>query len=633
MSDEDATPVQTEEELNTQEEDAAFTYLDWQKQHVEVLRLKCNTYQIQGTGPPKTLAAKLYKYFHPPATDEESLQYESSIAGENEDVNNVQDAGTEGIRESEIDREIAALKQQTEALDARVDGVDRDAIPQNDDMDRDIDFGDYVGDGDVRGENRRYESEGEISLPGTVSPSWSKRDDSDSSPAKVKPVFKSTRTVAGRNKRRNSRKDIPAKPTRTSADDRLAALMQEMENQRDSQKLRDLEVKALRSDLAAFKKKSHVQPVFHPSATSTRPKQTPPLNVAQSHSNGRKRKNTSTKERVTNKVARMHGSSSRGTKGNTNNNINSSNGFRSTPAIMAAAVQAAVPSPFSMSPPPIKKELMDTIKKEEYVNFNSLKPKNFSRKANDERNRKLEATYNDQGGIEFKSTKNETINNCAEWMEAWNLYFSARLYFDTTCFKDLFGYQTVITNLMVKYNFDAVYTYDIAFRHAVAAERSISPKDRIRQWPKLNDDLANYHLKDELKAPLVCFYCQEEGHLANKCDLKKAHQKSKKHQNQPPALMPSPLLMPFGAQPRFPTPPPSRPNQPPGSGRFRGGNNNPRGNGPPQRPCRQWDNSGFCRFGAGCFSANRHICTICGSTAHAAINCFTQTSGGFRPGP
>ena len=603
---------------DTQEIDAGNTVEDWRILGLEVLQLKCNTYGIQATGRTKTLAHKLFKHFHPPDSDEDEVSDVGSAATDTateEPKDNAplvehradNDDRADEQAESDIDREIAALKMQTAMFEAQFEGEGNG---------NDVPLDQHRN--EVDAENDGYVSP-DISLPGSpnsASREWmnekptshsSERSarESDDPPRRTKrpaqvnvsPSNSPAHRRKVRRKTRSSRtKGVPApvsKPVTNQVNQSsFERFMKELEDQRQSQKIRDLEVRALRSELSSLKKsKTTIQTTKHTIPNA------PIAAVDSTQRSKRKTKSPTKKSSPIKRKARTHASSSRGVS--TGNNVNYSNLFHSAPKSMMAAGASTT----SFPPPPIKKELMDLIKKEEYVNFNKLKPKNFSRKANDERNRKIEATYNEQGGIEFKSSRSETINNFAEWMEAWNLYLAARLHFDFNCFKVLFGYQTQITNLMVKYNFDAVYTYDIAFRHAMAAERTIPPRDRVRKWSKLNEDLANYHLKEEQKAPLVCFWCQEEGHLANRCDLKKSHQKAKKGQQhlQVPPLM---HLNPFNSTPRFPTPPPPPPSRPPGFRSGGRGNNPPRQPQQPQQPqqgqsippCRRWESAGACRW-------------------------------------
>ena len=156
--------------------------------------------------------------------------------------------------------------------------------------------------------------------------------------------------------------------------------------------------------------------------------------------------------------------------------------------------------------PTLPQQTLKKIKACEFVNFNSLLSSIlFSPENDDLDNLKYDTNFSNKKGLSLKASNPTKCKVCdlPSFMEAWNAFLKATLYYDTDMLDELLGYQKLICDLSARYKPSAWIAYDKEHRQACTINH------RLR-WDKRNSDAVQRHV--EGNSLLTCFACKRVGH-------------------------------------------------------------------------------------------------------------------------
>eukprot|EP00111_Clytia_hemisphaerica_P007722 TCONS_00022438-protein len=280
--------------------------------------------------------------------------------------------------------------------------------------------------------------------------------------------------------------------------------------------------------------------------------------------------------------------------------------------------------------PPVPANVINRIRRGEFVNFDSLLPQNVGRSTNTHISLNIDgdsislASNNDSSSTTKDNSKYKAkVTDFLTWSLAWTFFFQIMVQFNSHLTEQLLQYQLYITNMANQYIFSAWYNYDKAFR------QSLANNPHKVNWSSSDGYIFNLYVRDRnLKSK--CFTCGSSNHLSPSCPFATGKGPGSS----------SGKLQPFGSvQQSFPRlRAPGLPPTPPGS--F--GSNSPSvsanfqapshyGSRPPfpapQRTqtasqsgqvCRRW-NQGQCTRYNNCKFL--HVCIFCGASNHPGYQC------------
>ena len=170
--------------------------------------------------------------------------------------------------------------------------------------------------------------------------------------------------------------------------------------------------------------------------------------------------------------------------------------------------------------PPLSTKILKAIKDKEYVDFNLLLPNSLYDPASLNQNFNLQFNPNQivEGSVSWSSTRRHAakVSDFPTWLEAWNVFIRAMVFYHSELALDLLMYQECISNFARLYSFKHWSKYDNAFRLAMQMNRSLS-------WARIDE----YAFAKFIRSPpafspqpprvITCFKCSNIGHLASNC--------------------------------------------------------------------------------------------------------------------
>lgn len=178
---------------------------------------------------------------------------------------------------------------------------------------------------------------------------------------------------------------------------------------------------------------------------------------------------------------------------------------------------------FSLSDlPPLSINILKAIQNKDYINFNTLLPSLLYDYNINQTTFNFQINPNELGNntvaLTSSGNKKVKINSIASWMQAWNLYIRAMVFYHPRLAPELLMYQEYICGLQRSYPLTSWLRYDAAFRLSISQQKS----DPNISWSKINDYAFNQFIRCSPPQAISfqkqqCFKCSEEGHYANNC--------------------------------------------------------------------------------------------------------------------
>ena len=172
--------------------------------------------------------------------------------------------------------------------------------------------------------------------------------------------------------------------------------------------------------------------------------------------------------------------------------------------------------------PPLSNNILKAIQTKEFDDFNALLPTSLYDYTADQPTLNFQINPNDFGNntvaLSSSGNKKVKINSIASWMQAWNLFIRATVFYHPKMAPELLMYQEYMCRLQRSYPLTAWLRYDSAFRLAIAQNKN----DPGVSWSKINDYAFNQFIRcappqDSTFKKQLCFKCSQEGHYANNC--------------------------------------------------------------------------------------------------------------------
>ena len=443
----------------------------------------------------------------------------------------------------------------------------------------------------------------------------------------------------------------------------VKGLMEEIKNNQEQANASVAENEALRSEIQALRKQASANTRARKTTTQPQPSAPPP---PASPPAARKRTIT-TNTRTARSASNVTFSTPAAgmatvSTGNTSSGASGTHGVP-TSATQGNTVFSNVPPPFYPAvanpiplPALLQRDLL-AIEKEEYVDFDRIKPKKAGERSGEDGEdgfRVSMRVIRDEDGEEtlgFKKSGTSKIENFAEWLQVWNKFLAAMLHYHPNQHSALLVYQQTITSLCRTHKFHAVYEFDKAVRKTIAAEKSRALGERQVFWHTQPEWLKNEYLFGQAKTPTFCYNCNKKGHVADNCTKNSSGRNRSgasgssgggsnnwQQENYHPYQNQNPRRGNRNNQQRnnqqneqynhtpslfdYPLPPPPPPT-PPNNNRNNNGNRNT------SNYCRSFNHNGSCFRGPNCHFPHR--CNRCHDQDHGGINCMRNTSTGFRP--
>ena len=134
----------------------------------------------------------------------------------------------------------------------------------------------------------------------------------------------------------------------------------------------------------------------------------------------------------------------------------------------------------------------------------------------------------------LKATKQgkPRVMNLATWLESWNNFMQATLFFHPELLPQLMAYQASMCHYASKYSIAHVLSYDVNVHQAIATDPSL-------RWDDWHDTEFDKFLRGN--AVPSCFHCNRYGHYVPSCPLKPAESGMK-----PQPLSREPMTRPQG---------------------------------------------------------------------------------------
>ncbi len=177
---------------------------------------------------------------------------------------------------------------------------------------------------------------------------------------------------------------------------------------------------------------------------------------------------------------------------------------------------------YSPDLPPLSANILKLIQNKEYVNFNNLLPSSLYDYNASQTSLNLQINPDDMSNntVALTATGNKKvkINSVASWMQAWNLYIRAMIFYHPILAPELLTYQDYICGLQRSYLLTSWLRYDAAFRLSISKRKD----DPTTSWSEINDSAFNQFIRcppPQIETPKKqqCFRCSGEGYYANNC--------------------------------------------------------------------------------------------------------------------
>ena len=176
----------------------------------------------------------------------------------------------------------------------------------------------------------------------------------------------------------------------------------------------------------------------------------------------------------------------------------------------------------SIQLPPLSSNILKSIQNKEYIDFNNLLPASLYDYSANQATLNLQFNPYEMGNNTLALTsmgqKKVKINSVASWLQAWNLFIRAMVFYHPKLAPELLMYQEYICGLQRNYPLTSWLRYDAAFRLSMSQNKN----DPTVTWSKINDYAFNQFIRcsphqNTASPKQQCFKCFQEGHYANNC--------------------------------------------------------------------------------------------------------------------
>ena len=113
--------------------------------------------------------------------------------------------------------------------------------------------------------------------------------------------------------------------------------------------------------------------------------------------------------------------------------------------------------------------------------------------------------------VKATNTAKPRVVDFHTWLEAWNNFIQASIFYHPELTSQLLTYQANICQFAGKYNIADVLNYDVLVRRDLANNHSL-------RWDAIYDLHFEANLKGKTQAQ--CFYCHRYGYMASACPIK-----------------------------------------------------------------------------------------------------------------
>ena len=168
----------------------------------------------------------------------------------------------------------------------------------------------------------------------------------------------------------------------------------------------------------------------------------------------------------------------------------------------------------SLKLPPLPATLLKKIRNCEYVDFDELlSPALYAPAVFNPTTFELDVSSRTKFSLKATKQGKPQVMDMATWLESWNNFMQATLFFHPELLPQLMAYQASMCHYASKYSIAHVLSYDVNVRQAIAT-------DPLLRWDDRHDTEFDKFLQGN--AVPSCFYCNRYGHYAPSCPLKPA---------------------------------------------------------------------------------------------------------------
>ena len=165
--------------------------------------------------------------------------------------------------------------------------------------------------------------------------------------------------------------------------------------------------------------------------------------------------------------------------------------------------------------PTLPLQNLKQIRAREFINFNSLLSSTlFSPHSDNMNDLRYKIDFSRNRGFSLKASNpaRRSVYDLSSFMEAWNSFLKATLYFYLEMLDEMLGYQKLICELAARYKPVAWLAYDKEHRQACAINHNL-------RWDKRNTDAFQRHV--EGNSLPICYICKCVGHRSLECPGRK----------------------------------------------------------------------------------------------------------------
>ena len=164
--------------------------------------------------------------------------------------------------------------------------------------------------------------------------------------------------------------------------------------------------------------------------------------------------------------------------------------------------------------PTLPLQTLKQIRAREFINFNSLLSSPlFSPDSDNIDDLRYKIDFSQKKGFSLKASNpaRHSVCDLSSFMEAWNSFLKATLYFYPEMLDEMLSYQKLICELAARYKPVAWLAYDKEHRQECAINHNL-------QWDKCNTDAFQRHV--EGNSLPICYICKRVGHRSPECPRK-----------------------------------------------------------------------------------------------------------------
>ena len=162
--------------------------------------------------------------------------------------------------------------------------------------------------------------------------------------------------------------------------------------------------------------------------------------------------------------------------------------------------------------PSISADILQKIKRGEFVNFDKLLPHAVAPSSSDDFAIRLDQSGGEPASLSLvprSQSSKAKVFDFLSWLQAWNNFVRAFVYYHPHTMSQLLYYQAMVCDYFNQYTFNDVYAYYRNFRQRMAALPDL-------RWGRHDQELVAKFLRTN---KLVCFRCRNFGHVASACSL------------------------------------------------------------------------------------------------------------------